>query len=164
MPTDKADIFTLARLGDLATCKSKLNRCEINQKSDSGSSLLHDAISGNKFDIALFFINSGIDVNLTNSDSQSALHLICINQNVDVAKELLYRGANLNLRDKYGNNAMWTAVFHCKGRNYKMVKLFMAFNPDISTPNKAGKSPLDFAMQVGDEKLINILLKNTHNL
>ena len=54
---------------------------------------------------------------------------------------------------------MWTAVFNCKGRNYEMVELFMMFNPDIMTKNNAGRSPLDFSMQVGDEKLIDILLK-----
>lgn len=159
MPTEKADIFTLARFGDLEIFKSKFNISYINKKSESGSSLLHYAISGNKFDIASFLINSGIDVNLTNSGGQTALHLICVNQNIGIAEELLKNSVDINLRDKYGNNAMWTAVFNCKGRNYEMVKLFMAFNPDIMTKNKAGRSPLDFAIQVGNEKLINILLK-----
>jgi uncharacterized protein len=159
MPTEKADIFTLAKFGDLETFKIKFDIGDINKKDENGSGLLHYAISGNKFDIALFLINNNIDVNMTNSDGQTALHLICINQNLNVAKELLQRGIDINLRDKYGNNAMWTAVFNCKGRNYEMVELLMKYNPDISTKNNAGRSPLDFAKQVGDEKLINILLK-----
>ncbi|MGI6085763.1 MAG: ankyrin repeat domain-containing protein [Acetivibrionales bacterium] len=112
----KKQIFTLVRFGDPETFKSKFNISEINKKSESGSSLLHYAISGSEFDIASFLINSGIDVNLTNSDGQTALHLICVNQSIDVAKELLKKGADINLRDEYGNNAMWTAVFNCKGR------------------------------------------------
>ncbi len=159
MPTDKADIFTLAKFGVLETLKRKFNINEINKKSESGSNLLHYAISGGKFDIATFLINNRINVNYINLDGQTALHLICVNQNLDVAKELLKKGADINLRDKYGNNAMWTAVFNCKGRNYEMVELFMTLNPDIMTKNNAGRSPLDFAMQVGNEKLINILLK-----
>lgn len=159
MPTEKADIFTLARFGDLESFKSKFMINDIDTKDEGGSGLLHYAISGSKFDIASFLINKGIDVNITNSDGQTALHLICVNQNIDVAKELLQRSADINLRDKYGNNAMWTAVFNCKGRNYEMVELFMTFNPDIMTKNNAGRSPLDFAMQVGNEKLIDILLK-----
>ncbi|QHW29398.1 ankyrin repeat domain-containing protein [Paenibacillus rhizovicinus] len=87
MPTDKADIFTLARFGNLDNFKSKLIIGQINRKSEGGSGLLHYAISGNKFDIASFLITSGIDVNLTNSDGQTALHRICVNQNLDVAKE-----------------------------------------------------------------------------
>ena len=159
MPSEKADIFTLAKFGDLETFKSKFNVSEINKKSESDSSLLHYAISGSQFDISTFLINSGIDVNLTNSDGQTALHLICVNQNIDVAKELLKKGADINIRDKYGNNAMWTAVFNCKGRNYEMVELFMTLNPDIMTKNNAGRSPLDFAIQVGNKKLINMALR-----
>lgn len=159
MPTEKSDIFTIARFGDLETFKRNLDISEINKKSESGSSLLHYAISGSKFDIADFLIESEIDVNLTNSEGQTALHLICVNQSICVAEKLLKKGADINLRDKYGNNAMWTAVFNCKGRNYEMVELFMTFNPDIMKKNNAGKSPLDFAIQVGNEKLIDILLK-----
>ncbi|MCX7571774.1 ankyrin repeat domain-containing protein [Tumebacillus sp. DT12] len=159
MPTEKADIFTLARFGNLETFRRTLDISEINKKSEGGSSLLHYAISASKFDIASFLINNGIDLNLTNSDEQTALHLICVNQSIYVAKELLQNKVDINIRDRFGNNAMWTAVFNCKGMNYEMVELLMTFNPDVMTKNNAGRSPLDFAMQVGNEKLIDILLK-----
>ncbi len=159
MPTEKADIYTLAQFGDFESFKSKFSKPEVNTKSKNGSTLLHYAISGGKMDIALFLINNGIDVNITNSDGQSALHLICVNQNINIAKILLEKGADINLRDKYGNNPMWTAVFNCKGRNYDLVELLMEYRPDITTKNKAGRSPLDFAMQVGNNRLINILLQ-----
>ncbi|WP_222127424.1 ankyrin repeat domain-containing protein [Bacillus sp. X1(2014)] len=40
-----------------------------------------------------------------------------------------------------------------------MVELFMKYNPDTTTKNKAGRSPLDFAKQVGNDKLVNLLEK-----
>ena len=89
MPAEKADIFTLARFGDIEIFKSKFNISEMNEKDKNGSSLLHYAISGSNFDIAAFLIDSGIDVNLTNPYGQTALHLICANQNIDVAETLL---------------------------------------------------------------------------
>lgn len=131
----------------------------MNKKDEFGSGLLHASIANNKFDIALFLINSGIDINLTDSDGQSALHYICVYPNMEIAKKLLEKGADINIRDKYGNNAMWTAAFECKGRYYEMVKLFMKYNPDILTKNNVGKSPLDLARIVEDERLANILLK-----
>jgi len=157
MPTKKSDIFTLAKFGDLDSFVIKFNPVEVNKKSQHGSGLLHYAISGEKFDIAKFVLDNGIDVNMTNSDGQTALHLICINQDIGIAKELLYKGIDVNLKDKFGNNAIWTAVFNCKGKNYEMVRLLMSYNPDIITKNKAGRSPLDFAMQIKDETLINLL-------
>lgn len=53
---------------------------------------------------------------------------------------------------------------HC-GQQYLIVKvgitkeLFMTFNPDIMKNKNARKLPLNLAIQVGDEKLIDILLK-----
>lgn len=158
MPTEKADLFTIAKFGDLKTFKEKFDIELINEKSD-GSSLLHYAISGNNFDISSFLIEKGIDINMKNADGQTALHLICMNQDLEVAEKLLQKGIDVDIKDKYGNNALWVAVFNCKGKNYKMVELLMNYNPDILNKNKAGRSPLDFAKQVGNERLINILTR-----
>ncbi len=158
MPNEKADIYTLAKFGDIEDFKEMFVKEHINNKSEYGSGLLHYAISGNKFDIALFLINNGIDLNMTNSEGQTALQLICVNQNLNVAKELLKKGINIDLRDKHGNNGIWTAVFNCKGKNYEMVKLIMEYKPDIYSKNKAGRSPIDFARQIDDKDLLNILV------
>lgn len=156
------DMFTLAKFGQIEKFKSMFTSDLINEKSNSGSGLLHYAISGHNFAIAHFLIEKGINIGMKNADGQTALHLICANQDLMIAKELLQREIDINIRDNYGNNALWTAVFNCKGRNYEMVELLMNYHPDILNKNHAGKSPLDFAKQVGDERLINILLKERH--
>ncbi|WP_047153918.1 ankyrin repeat domain-containing protein [Aneurinibacillus tyrosinisolvens] len=155
--TDNASIFTIAQHGDFDTFIKKFDKSDINKKSEAGSSLLHHAIAGRNFDIALFLIQNNIDVNITNIDGQTPLHLICIHPNLEVAKEILNKGGDINIRDKYGNNALWSAVFNSKGKYYGMVELFMQKTPDLTTKNKAGKSPLDFATQINNEKLIDIL-------
>ncbi|MEC1526245.1 ankyrin repeat domain-containing protein [Neobacillus niacini] len=159
MPTEKADIFTLARFGDLESFKKKFVLEDINKKNEYGNGLLHYSIAGNKFDISMFLIKNGIDVNMTDADGNTSLHLICEHPNLDVAKEIFTQGGDLNIRNKFGNNAVWAAVFNCKGRYYYMVELFMKYNPDTTTKNKAGRSPLDFAKQVGNDKLVNLLEK-----
>lgn len=161
MPTEKADIYTLAKFGDLETFKKALRIEDINKKSESGSGLLHYSISGGKFDIAMFLIENGIDMNQTNENGQTAVHYICNYPNIEVAKKILDCGGDIDKKDKYGNNALWTAVFNCKGRYYDMVELFMEYNPDTITKNDAGRSPLDFAIQVGNDKLIGLLNKNS---
>jgi ankyrin repeat protein len=161
MPTEKADIYTLAKFGDLETFKKALRIEDINKKNESGSGLLHYSISGGKSDIAMFLIENGIDVNQTNENGQTAVHYICNYPNIEVAKKILDCGGDINKKDKYGNNALWTAVFNCKGRYYDMVELFMEYNPDTITKNNAGRSPLDFAIQVGNDKLIGLLNKNS---
>lgn len=170
MPTKKADIYTLAYFGNLEAFLKKFNYEQINDKDENGAGLLHYAISGDQFDIAMFLIDTGIDVNMidTNAHGQTALHFICVynectDNHLRIAKKLLEKGIDINIRDTYGNNAIWTATLHCKGRNYDMVKLLMQYNPDITTKNKSGRSPLDFAIQVKNEKLIDVLLKGSKN-
>ena len=158
MPTEKASIFTLAKFGSFAVFEGNFEHGYINKKDENGSGLLHYAISGRQFEIASYLIDKGIDLNQQNSDGQTALHLICVNQNVEVAQKILSNGGDINIRDKYGNNAMWAAVFNCKGKNYEIVELFMQYKPDVQTKNKAGRSPLDFAQQVGNDRLIKMLL------
>lgn len=153
---ENASLFTIAQYGDYETFVKKFSAEEITKKDSDGSRLLHCAICGRKFDIALFLIENGIDVNMTNSTGQTALHLISENPNL-VANALLVKGGDINIRDKYGNNSLWTAVFNCEGENFDMIKLYIKYNPDVSTKNKAGRSPLDFARLVGKEKLVNIL-------
>ena len=159
MPTEKADIFTLAMFGNLDSFKKKFVLKDINIKNEYGNGLLHYSIAGEKFDISIFLIKNGFNVNMTDADGNTSLHLICEHPNLNVAKEMLTQGGDLNIRNKFGNNALGTAVFNCKGRYYDMVELFMKYNPDTTTKNKAGRSPLDFAKQVGNDKLVTLLEK-----
>lgn len=150
-------IFSIAQYGKLEEFVKEFETNLLKQKNENGSGLLHVAISGEKFDVAMFLINHGIDVNLTNGDGQTVLHLIATKQNIEIAKALLERGADISIRDRHGNNPMWTAVFNCKGKYYDMVELFWKFQPDVMTKNRAGKSPLDFAIQVRNERLIKMM-------
>ncbi len=52
---------------------------------------------------------------MNDADGNTSLHLICERPNLDVAKEILIQGGDLNIRNKFGNNAVWAAVFNCKG-------------------------------------------------
>jgi len=155
--SENASIFTIAQLGSIELFKSKFLQSDINKKSDTGSSLLHLAIAGRNFGVAEFLLENGIDVNMTNIEGQTALHYITDFPNMEIAKKILEQGADINIRDKFGNNALWSAVLECKGKYYDMVELFMQYKPDVLTKNKAGRSPLDFATQVGNDKLIALL-------
>lgn len=75
-------------------------------------------------------------------------------------KALIQKGIDVNIRDKYSNNAMWTVVFNCKGKNYEFVELLMKRTPDTTTKNKVGRSPVDFANQINDTRLLEILNRN----
>ena len=156
MVSDSSNIFTLAMSGELSQFKKKYLPEDID-RLDSGSSLLHTAISGRKFDIALFLISQGINVDLRDSEGQTALHYISLYPDIPVTKALLEHGGNINIKDNYGNNAFARALFNSKGKYYDMVELFMHYHPDVTSKNRANRSPLDLAHIINDPKLINLL-------
>ena len=68
---------------------------------------------------------------------------------------------DVNVKDKYGNNPLWTAVFN---ENYQIVQLYVDNNGDINNKNGNNMSPLDFAIELADTTLIEILtLKNNRS-
>lgn len=81
-----------------------------------------------------------------------------VNSNIEIARLLLSKNADINVEDAYGNNPLWTAVFNARG-DYRMVELFIEYNANIHHLNKAGRSSLDFAKQIDDTKLVQILSK-----
>lgn len=78
--------------------------------------------------------------------------------NIEIARLLLSKNADINIEDAYGNNPLWTAVFNARG-DYRMVELFIQNNANIHHLNKARRSPLDFAKQIDDLHMIKILLQ-----
>ncbi|WP_410523091.1 ankyrin repeat domain-containing protein [Phocaeicola coprocola] len=79
-----------------------------------------------------------------------------------MVKLLLQKKAQINIIDRYGNNPLRVAVFNAYG-DYRIVKLFLKYNTNIQNKNRVNRSPLDFAKQINDLDLVNILLNERPN-
>lgn len=150
-------IFNAARFGDFDSFLKLFDKNNINLLNDDGYSLLHLSISGKQLQIIDYLLNNGINVNLQDRQGSTALHYLCERHNISLCKKVLSLGADVNIRDNYGNNALWTAVVNCKQQYYDIVELLMKYSPDVDTKNKYGRSPSDFAAQIDDVKLQDLL-------
>ena len=105
MNYDLMDAYDLAELGTLEMFVKKFDRKLLNKRNKYGFSLLHEAISGHKWDIAEFLINEGIDVNLKDSEGATALHDLCdirlenYEIQMSLIKKLLDLGCSVNEPD-----------------------------------------------------------------
>ena len=113
-------------------------------------------------DIATNLINRNININQQDYKGETPLHYCAAYFNLEIAELLLQKKAQINIIDKYGNNPLWVAVFNAHG-DYRMVKLFLKYNANIQNKNRANRSPLDFAKQINDLDLVNILLHERSN-
>ena len=95
MNYDLMDAYDLAELGTLELFIKKFDRKLLNKRNKYGFTLLHEAISGHKWDIAEFLINEGIDINLKDSGGNTALHYLCdtndITQAITTAKHIVHK-------------------------------------------------------------------------
>ncbi|MDY3538313.1 ankyrin repeat domain-containing protein [Riemerella anatipestifer] len=144
---------------NLNELKVLVNSKNVNNFVDEyGRNLLQNAIIDNPMAID-FLIEVGIDINHIDSNKQNALHFCAEYANYELAELLLKKGIYKNQKDIYGNTPMWRAVFNADGE-YSLVKLLKKYDCDFLSKNNNNKSPLDFAIQIGDNELQNILLRN----
>lgn len=150
------DYFQLIRTESAERILTELKSVDINTLDDDGNSYLVEAISHNKPDIAEWLIKNNINVNIQNHKGMTSLHILPFHPNELIAEQLIENSGNLGLADNFGNTPLWYAVFNARGY-YKIVSIYMAQNPNVNAKNKAGRSPLDFAMQINDSTLLEIL-------
>jgi uncharacterized protein len=122
---------------------------------ESRTPLCNAAIVGN-LEILSWLISEGANVNHQERNGLSALHFAVQNRHPDLILCLLQSGALIDIPDRYGNSPLWRAVFDARGK-YDIVSLLVSKGAKTTSRNTSGRSPLDFAKQIGDDILITML-------
>ena len=123
---------------------------------------LIEAIEDNRSDLVIDLLNSGVDVNFQEgSVGESPLMTASRESNNQMLNILLNEGADVNLLDKEGNNALIYAIPLQYGRYERKHKLIVekllehGINPNIK--NNDGKSAYDIAMDFGHHSAAELI-------
>jgi glutaminase len=96
--------------------------------------LISACSEGSAEDVKLLLEQHKIDVNVSDYDGRSALHLACAEGHIEVVKLLLQRGANIVAKDRFGSTPLSDAASFPKIRELLQDKLKeTARKPTINT-------------------------------
>lgn len=129
----------------------------INERDINGDTpLMKSAMYCRNTDIPLYLLQQGADVSIRNCNSQTALHLAVRNR-CEIAKEIIHRGADINVSDKYGYTPLHEAVLYS---NYEAICMLLYYNADASAVCKQLITPFMLAVHKNVDLRIQKLLLN----
>lgn len=155
---------------------------EINDRTGSGTPLLHEAAALGKFDIVNLFLKNGADPDILNTKNETLIMILSRTQysgikdkpkSLQAAKlitELTSKGSKPDIPDKYGRTPLDIA---CKTKNIIIVESLLKGGADANSPDSNGNTALKKTVMdyTGDYKtsekekksaveLIDLLIKN----
>ena len=89
------------------------------------------------------------DPNEPDNEGFTPLHFAAQEYAVEAARSLLEYGASVDAENRYGNTALYIAVFNSRGRG-DMIHLLRSFGADIRHANQAGVTPAELADSIGN--------------
>jgi len=130
------------------------------QTTEARADILQMANSGDAQGIS-HLLKLDINLNETDDEGQSALHIASAAGNAEIVSILLIRGANIDLKNNAGETPLLLAV---KGGKEDVVEILTSAGADISIQDNFGNSPAAQALQSGPSMMKALLNSNNVNL
>ena len=100
------------------------------------------------------------DLNSVGKYGNSALMKLCREGNIELVKEILSLGVDLNIKNVDGNSALWNSCF---ANSYACFNELIKAGIDIDSQNVNGVTSLMYCASAGKEDFVELLLKNGAN-
>ena len=107
--------------------------------------------------ISAFFINSSTFSAQNQPDINQSLLLAIAEQPVDVIKDLLSGGANVNTTNELGWTPLHAAVRFGRG---DVIPVLIEYGANINSQDPSGNTPLHLAIEGGNSNTVDLLLEN----
>ncbi|XP_044726605.1 putative ankyrin repeat protein RF_0381 isoform X3 [Chrysoperla carnea] len=156
------------RNGELETARELINSYGLpySESSPKGYDLLCDALDNKHSEIAKLLLTSGSEVNSKTynykNSSNTPLHFAVINDDIEIIKMLLVRGANINTQNRFGQTPLHKAIEN--NDQVEIIELLLKHKADINAEDECRKTPLFKAIENKNLKITKLLLDNGANV
>jgi len=124
---------------------------------DEKKTLIKDLITQKKLDGLKALLDSGVDVNMIISSTDSLLMTACRFSNSDMVKLLLTYNPDIDYQDQYGNTALTLAIYNM-WHHKEMIPLLLEAGADPNTKIGAGRTAQKNSTVLS--KMISLTLNN----
>ena len=118
----------------------------IDYRNSYGFSLLDESITAGFIEGSLLLIEKGINIDNITSRGEHTIHLAVKSGFIDIVKEMININKEIvNVRDSYGNNAVWIALFNARLKPkiyFPIFELLLQNGGDVYNKNEVGRTPL----------------------
>ncbi len=129
-----------------------------NPKNRVGQSLLHTSVIHNNIETLRFLVDSGLNINETDDDYRTPLHLSVVYPvDVNIVSYLISNEADVNAKTERLETPLFLA---CQSNNTDAVRILLETNKcDISFPNDLGQEAMFIAYKNDNKEILRLLKK-----
>ncbi|WP_157667618.1 ankyrin repeat domain-containing protein [Comamonas serinivorans] len=144
----------IAQDNDLSTQKMLANGVSPNTLTNKGVPVLYSAIQMESYKVAKVLAQApGLEADQTSPKGETALMMAAFRGQVDLARQLIARGAQVNRRG-------WTPLHYAATNGHlAMIDFLLSQKADLNAPSPNESTPLMMAAMYGSEDAARALLK-----
>jgi ankyrin repeat protein len=140
----------------------------INKKDANGNSILYYTINDEDVSTTKYLISNGVNVNFQDKFGNSALHISIYKKNREIINTLLQnKNIILNTVNKRGESPLITIIKindYTVKDNEDIIKELIKRGSGVNFVDKAGNSPLVYAVQKRSLPIVKLLIKKGANV
>ena len=105
--------------------------------------------------ILLLFASLTLDKTFAQTTQTKSLHQAAVSGDINRVKELLTKGADINLKNRQGWTPLHAAVWNQK---QDIAKLLIEKGADVNVKDRSNRTALQFAADTGQKEIVELLL------
>ncbi len=135
---------------------------DVNYRDEVDRTPLYVAVLAKHSRMVRILLENGANPNEKYQDKEyTLLHFAATFHLVEIGQLLIKAGADVNIRDAYGNNPLWTATFNARTNDGEFVQLLLENGANKNSLNNVGKTPYLLAVTWKIPSLIELF--NNYN-